>query len=97
MADIKTQDTMADPAEYLPPAPPGIAWSFYALDEDRSWGWSNHVWSLGFICEGIGNEPEDAWRQALADGQVPNAFLDDDPDAEWDVAIPSNAERKQSA
>jgi hypothetical protein len=57
----------------------GTEWSLYVVDEDRSWGWSNHVWSLGFVCAGFGETPGDAWREAIASRRVPEGFDMDEP------------------
>lgn len=51
-----------------------VEWGFYVVSEDRTWDWSNHVWTLGWVCNGHGREPEDAWQEALDAERVPEGF-----------------------
>ena len=44
---------------------PELEWGFYVVDQDRSWGWSNHVCTLGCVCLGYGETPEAGWAEAM--------------------------------
>lgn len=61
-------------------------YNFYAQDSDRSWDWSNHVFSLGYICSGRGDDPKDAWADARARGDIPADFIEE-PDYIRDAGI----------
>lgn len=64
-------------------------WAFYVTDSDRSWGWSNHVWTLGCAFSGYGATADDALNEARADGRIPDELESDEL-----VAIPVDAERQ---
>lgn len=91
----------ADPSE--PGAPvndrrhdvqPGHEWNFYSSDSDRSNLWTNHGFSLDFICNGFGDTAEEAWLEALASDRVPEGWIEDsDPAAGPGVDTPSVAIR----
>jgi hypothetical protein len=80
------------------------SWYFYAEDNDRSWGWSNHVYTLGAAFQGFGDNATSAIAEAFeakrpdlleyCAGQEP--FLDGDgnPEEMEDSlkAIPFDAE-----
>lgn len=42
------------------------SWYFWATDDDRSWGWSNHVYTLGAAFHGYGDSAEVALAEAQA-------------------------------
>ena len=71
----------------------GPEWGFYVVDEDRSWDWSNHVYTLGWVANGFGVEPEDAWLDAIQAGRVPEQFDIESPPT---VAIRVDHERTAS-
>lgn len=70
-------------------------WNFWLPDEDRSSGWTNHCYTLQFVCAGRGYTPEEAWASAKR-GEVKDlAFPHGDfhlPDTV--VAIREDAEHK---
>lgn len=41
-------------------------WTFWAEDTDRSWGWSNHVYTLGRAFVGFGPDASAAITEARA-------------------------------
>src|SRR5262245_25923154 len=49
-------------------------WAFWLPDEDRSAGWTNHCYTLQFVCRARGQTPEKAWKDALTLDQVPEGF-----------------------
>jgi hypothetical protein len=49
-------------------------WNFHLPDEDRSTGWTNHGYVLQYVCNGTGDTPQDAWLDALANGNVPEGY-----------------------
>lgn len=60
---------------------------FFSPDYDRSCGWTNHGMALQRVCAGGGDTPEEAWRDAQAQGAVPEDF---ELPSEV-IAIPANA------
>ena len=51
-----------------------MEWNFYLPDEDRNAVWTNHCYILQFVCNGFGADPAAAWKEALAEGRVPEDY-----------------------
>ncbi|HTB50085.1 MAG TPA: hypothetical protein VK701_03840 [Solirubrobacteraceae bacterium] len=49
-------------------------WNFYLPDEDRNAGWTNHCYTLQFVCNGFGTGPATAWKEAIAAHRVPDGY-----------------------
>lgn len=63
------------------PPPERALFHFYAVDEDRSWGWSNHVYSMGYLGSGVGRTPAEAFEAACeapeaTDDRIPDEYQD---------------------
>lgn len=39
-------------------------WNFWVEDSDRSWGWSNHVFTFGLCFSGYGETADEALAEA---------------------------------
>lgn len=56
-----------------PPAPQQV-WRFYTSDDDHSTDWTNHGYSMHLVVRAEGENPQDAWQNAVLTGQVPEQY-----------------------
>lgn len=70
---------------------PPARWNFYAEDTDRSWGWSNHVYSLGHAFVGFGETPGAALAEARGQQREDFTQFVADEDSVGLVAVASAA------
>jgi hypothetical protein len=81
-------DPSPSPATQTAAIEPPPEWNFAVIDTDRSTGWSNHAYCYQVAFVGYGDGPAEAFEQAQAAGEIPEALEADSLQA-W----PTHAER----